>query len=89
MTNQEAAKALRDAAKSYLKWNLDAFKDDAHMIQVARADGRDLREIAKHIRAGEIRVAADKARGLDTLVRDYIPNSVWDHLHARIECGQG
>lgn len=83
MTNQEAAKTLRTAASEFLASGLKAFSDDKSMQQCYRSDGRDLRAIATLIRSGNIEQARRDINHLDTLVREVVPESVWNH------CGCG
>ena len=81
----EAAREIRKAAESYLSKSLDIFKGDDELIKVCRADAKDLRNVAKLLRAGRMDEACRMADGLDTLVRDVIPQNAWDMLHGHEE----
>lgn len=82
MTNNtamnNAANALRDAA---WRWqNPEA--PDAEMDACYAEDRRDLLAVADLIEDGLPKVAAGAAHRLDTLIRDQIPEGVWELLIA-------
>lgn len=52
--------------------------DDREMRKIARTDAQAIRSIASLVRAGRITEAYNKASGLDTIVREIIPDHFWD-----------
>lgn len=82
-TDALVAKDIREAAKSWLASGLESFKGEADMISGYRQDGRDLRAIAKLVREGKLKAAANAVHMLDTIVRDEVPDSFFALLKAR------
>ena len=82
--NHPNALKLKEAANKYLAWNNKSFPNDAKMIQVGEKDHEDLISIALLIEQDEFNnKAIGKAiRNLDTFIRDYIPDNIYD-----IYCG--
>lgn len=54
--------------------------DDPGMRQMFRDDAKDMRKIAKMMKAGRYEDALDKALEMDTAPREEIPDSVWNYL---------
>ena len=75
-TNSELAEKLKQAAQKYLDDGLmNGFKDSA---KIYRKDHKDLIRIAKMIENNKDgKVIAKAMYGLDTAVRDVIPDSVY------------
>ena len=78
--NHPNALKLKKVADEYLDWNNKSFPNDAKMIQVGEKDHEDLISIALLIEQDEFN---NKAIGkaiinLDTCVRDYIPQNIYD-----------
>lgn len=77
MKNVEFVKALVRVARS---WEMEAFEDTSIGVSYL-CDAKDLREIALLLARGEERKAQQKAYNLDTIVRDSIPDHVWEFLN--------
>lgn len=77
MKNQHAI-TIKKAAKKYLAWHNDAFKDDREMLKCGKNDYNDLISIAGMIENGEDKKKIATAMwNLDTAVRDVIPDSAY------------
>ena len=79
LTNPNALK-LKEAADKYLAWNNKSFSGDAKMIKGGEKDHEDLISIALMIEQDEFnnRSIGNAIRKLDTFVRDYIPQNIYD-----------
>jgi hypothetical protein len=71
---------LKEVADKYLAWNTKSFPDDAKMLECGKKDYENFISIAQMIEDNEF---DNKAIGraisdLDTFVRDYIPNDIYD-----------
>lgn len=76
------AASIRAAAKRWLKEGKEHFEDETDMVDVYREDVVELNEIADLLDSGNLRKAQTKANDLDTVVREQIPEKVWDQLFA-------
>ena len=75
------AESLRNNAD---KWRCD--EDEPAWLALQYRDDRwDLNYIADRIETNEIKAAWEFAQNLDTIVRDQIPNDVWEHMLNYIE----
>lgn len=79
-TNKTVAADIRKAATEWLAGGLKSFKGDKSMTSAYRKDAADLKMLAKLVAAGTLTYARDKAAGLDTIVRDEIPESFFTLL---------
>ena len=79
LTNPDAIK-LHDAATKYRVNLYKRFKSDENMLKMAEQDYIDLMSIAIMIEENEFKTKAiARAIGnLDTIVRDTIPNDIYD-----------
>lgn len=75
MTPKLAAEKVREAASKYRK----IYPVKEYGVTIS-ADCKDLRKIASLIRTEKFTEARSAIRNLDTLVREYIPQDVWDWL---------
>jgi hypothetical protein len=73
---QEKARIMREFAKHELAQGLSMWKEES-MQRMVRDDAKQYREIAKHIKSGELDEARRLASGMDTVARERIPDSVW------------
>jgi hypothetical protein len=56
-------------------WSTDGpFDMYPELRQVHARDASDLREVAQHVRSGRMQEARDRAAGLDTVVREELPD---------------
>jgi hypothetical protein len=71
---------LKEVADKYLVWNRVSFPDDAKMLACGEKDHADLMSIALMIESDEFNTIAIRRaiRDLDTFVRDYIPDNIYD-----------
>lgn len=74
MTNIDAANKLRAVAEA---WQAEATPD---MMEVYESDAEQLRDVAQHIEQGAMAQAGDLAIKLDTILREQIPQDVWDMI---------
>jgi hypothetical protein len=81
-SQSEYAADLRRATDKYVANGQESFKDDASMIKMYDDDAKDLYAIAALIDAGSFVEALSKSQRLDTVVRETIPDNVWDWLHS-------
>lgn len=73
------ATQLAQAAKDNLEWSNKSFADDPHMIEVGKNDYSDLMNIVRKIEDGDDKSSIARAMWrLDTIVRDVIPDSVYN-----------
>jgi hypothetical protein len=81
---QEKRDLVRFAAK-IAAWKRDgdkwAAEGDREMAEVHEKDVGDLQAIYNAVRRGDYRDAARLARNLDTLVRDQIPNRLYNAIN--------
>ena len=75
-----SALKLKEVADKYLAWNRKSFPDDAKMLECGEKDYENFISIALMIEANEFNnISIGKAiRNLDTFVRDYIPDNIYD-----------
>jgi hypothetical protein len=72
------AKHLKELARSIERWGLQGKEcSDAEVAGAYESDVKDLRRVHSAIAKDEIDEAAKIAFGLDTIVRDQIPESVY------------
>ena len=72
------ADSLRKAGEEKVdSWRKDP---DPTMRKMARDDAADMKKIARMIETGNITKAKNAISSLDTIVREEIPNEVWDGL---------
>ena len=71
---------LKAVADKYLAWNQENFSGDAKMLECGEKDYENFISIALMIEANEFNnISIGKAiRNLDTFVRDYIPDNIYD-----------
>jgi hypothetical protein len=75
---KELSDLLRTSATEYRDNGLKSFQDDKEMCEVYRSDYDDLLKIARIIDEGKIGEAFEEMDKLDTVVRDMIPDNVWN-----------
>lgn len=83
---QKCAHAIDQAARNWLKGAYED-PDDKELLDLYKADAKELRAIAKLLRQGKEEKAAEKVMDLDTIVRDEIPSDVYDALVNVLEGG--
>ena len=71
---------LKAVADKYLAWNQENFSGDAKMLECGEKDYADFMNIALMIEANEFNniVIRRAIRNLDTFIRDYIPDNIYD-----------
>ena len=71
---------LVEVADKYLAWNNKSFPNDAGMLKGGEKDHEDLISIALMIEQDEFnnRSISNAIRKLDTFIRDYIPQNIYD-----------
>ena len=71
---------LKAVADKYLAWNQESFSGDAKMLACGEKDYADLMSIALMIESDEFNTIAIRKsiRHLDTFIRDYIPDNIYD-----------
>lgn len=79
LTNPSALK-LKEVADKYLAWNRKSFPDDVKMLECGDKDHANFMSIALMIEDNEFKtkVIGRAISDLDTFVRDYIPNDIYD-----------
>lgn len=66
----------------------DGLEDEESLAVSRYLDARDLENIQRKIEAGEHLAALKNLRRLDTLVRDGVPNEVWEFLELQEEAAR-
>ena len=74
------AKRVITTAEAMLKSSKSHYQGQPDMIKMFEDDHRDLLFVAKLIKKGDLRGAAQKAWQMDTAARDEIPTDVYDVL---------
>jgi hypothetical protein len=80
---KEYGKRLQVISHMYLNKNAKLFKGtqwEEQDVKMIFDDARDLYLVGLYMIQGDFDAAMGVASGLDTLVRDEIPNSVWKYL---------
>ena len=76
----DITKPVRDFEKAIKAW--DCGKEDEKDLSAAdAADRKDLQKVLDLFKKGEFKKSFNAAWGLDTIVRDQIPDSVYDICH--------
>lgn len=78
--NKEKAKVMREFAKSFLAESKSSWKGHKKMIMACQVDASNYRAIGSLILKGKLKRAAEFINGLDTCVRDEIPDEVYDYV---------
>lgn len=82
----ELSAELRATAKTskeeVLRMWPSSSKSDREMRAVSRSDEKALVTVGSLLKAGHLTKAYNKASGLDTLVRDMIPDRFWDFIES-------
>jgi soluble cytochrome b562 len=73
----EMAKQVYQVAKD---WQREGDSADEDMQGAYDSDAKDLNGIGLLIQTGKLDEARQKVRNLDTIVRDQVPDDVWDFL---------
>ena len=75
-----SALKLKEVADKYLAWNRKSFPDDAMMLEGGEKDYENFINIAQMIEENEFnnKVIGRAISYLDTFVRDYIPNDIYE-----------
>ena len=78
--NHPNALKLKAVADKYLAWNQESFPGDAKMLACGEKDHADLMSIALMIESDEFnnKAIGKSINNLDTFIRDYIPNNIYD-----------
>jgi hypothetical protein len=58
---------------------------DKDLVSVYAADRKQMRAVIKLIQAGKVKLAAKRAMELDTILREQIPEALYDALEAQWE----
>ena len=71
---------LKEVADKYLAWNNKSFSNDAKMLKGGEKDYEDLTSIALMIEQDEFNIIPIRRaiRNLDTFIRDYIPDNIYE-----------
>lgn len=70
---------IKDFNKAIRAWKDNgSFKNDKGMLACYKKDRADMRKIVTMLKKGQFSEAGEAMWGLDTIVRDQIPNSVYD-----------
>jgi hypothetical protein len=71
---------LKEVADKYLAWNQESFSGDAKMLAGGEKDYADFMNIALMIEQDEFNTIAIRRaiRNLDTFIREYIPDNIYD-----------
>jgi hypothetical protein len=71
---------LKAVADKYLAWSKESFPGDAKMLACGEYDYENFMSIALMIESDEFDTIAIRRaiRNLDTFVRDYIPDNIYD-----------
>jgi hypothetical protein len=82
---EDMVKAMDDEANDWELWHKRSWgrgssTPDAGMVKCGKADARSLRKVGKLIKSGKVQEAAEFASNLDTIVREAIPDKVWEFL---------
>lgn len=77
---EKLGEILRSSADAWLAHGKQAFKGDKKMIAAYRDDRKQLLKVVKELDKGNFKNAAALSRSLDTIIREQIPDSVWDYL---------
>lgn len=77
MRRRDVAVEIRAAARAWAE--RAEGEDDPSQARMYRSDAKDLGKVANLVQAGRIQAARDAA-GLDTIVRDQLPQSFFDLL---------
>jgi len=75
------ADAVRETAEEWNASHKRQWPDDVSMRKTGRQDASDLKKIARMIETGKLDAARAAIRHLDTIVRDAMPQEVWDGLN--------
>lgn len=74
------ADAVRATAQEWKDDHKRDYPDDADMRKGGREDAADMNKIATMIATGKLKAAKSAIAHLDTVVREQIPQQVWDGL---------
>jgi hypothetical protein len=77
---QQLAKQIYEFAKQALEKGLKDAKKYSIPESLIRSDCKQIRTIARLVRIQGVDSAYRYAQGLDTAVRDMIPDTIWDQL---------
>jgi hypothetical protein len=72
----KACKQFENTIKNY-QWTLNK---DLSMIKMYVADRKAMKEVLSLYKKMEWKKASDKARKMDTAVREYIPDKIWNDI---------
>lgn len=82
---KQYGKRLQEIALKYTAKNAKLFKASEESfnrdIGMIFSDGADLYSMGGNMIAGDFDTAADIASGLDTVVREAVPNYIWEYLN--------
>ena len=75
-----SALKLKEVADKYLAWNRKSFPDDTKMLECGEKDYENFISIALMIEENEFKtkLIGRAISDLDTFVRDYIPNDIYE-----------
>ena len=73
-------KMIKEFESEIKDWCEDAEETDPEMIKAYEDDREDLEYIRDLMVEGDYDYAAQRAGDLDTVVRDQIPEAIWDFL---------
>lgn len=87
--NEHMAELMYECGDEWLawheaEWGPDADAPDDGMLRCGAEDAKDLRVIGETIAAGDILEARKSVEWLDTIVRDSVPDAVWDYVHDEV-----
>lgn len=81
MTKAEIVDKMYGGAKRYHDTYYDPDEEDTSFVKITKQDIDDLVKIGTLISEDKDEEARRLSISLDTLVRDYIPQVVWEYLH--------
>jgi len=72
---------LNEFEKAIKAWDCpDSLTSDKSMVNCYNKDRRDLMVVLNNLKKGNFQKAHDKLYWLDTIVRDQVPNDVYDYV---------
>ena len=79
INSTEHIQAIEDFKKNIAAWSCSP-KEDKWLSKAYAKDRKDMRKVLTQFVKGNWEKTLELGRGLDTIVRDHIPDSVWTPL---------
>lgn len=80
ITPQKASQIILKLGKDWESRGKKSFKNDPEMIKTYKEDSTQYKKLSQLIKKGDLKKAFKYADGLDTILRDGIPDKVWKWL---------